>query len=371
MSTKYLFIDRDGTIIKEPPDEQIDSLEKLEFKPGVIRNLYRITNLLNYKLVMVSNQDGLGSVGYPRETFDKIQQKMLKTLQNEGIEFEAIRVDTSTAEVPSDKRKPSAGLIKDYLKAEFDREKSVVIGDRITDVEMAKNAGIRALWLNDKTTRIPQELKESCLLVTNQWDEIYNVLNALGRTSSISRISKETRITGSLTLDGQGISRIETGLGFFNHMLEQLSHHGNMDLELQVSGDLRVDEHHTIEDTGLALGEAFSRALENKKGLNRYGFYVPMDDSLASCVVDFGGRAFLDWNVSFKREKIGDVPTEMFSHFFRSFCENARCNLHITAKGENEHHKIEAVFKALARALKTAVKQDKETEQIPTTKGMI
>lgn len=371
MRTKYLFIDWDGTIIEEPPDEQIDGLEKLEFKPGVIRNLYKITNQLNYKLVMVSNQDGLGSSDYPRESFDKVQQKMLKIMQNEGIEFESIRIDTSTAKHPSDKRKPSTGLIKDYLSTEFNREKSIIIGDRLTDIELAKNAELKAIWLNKKNLLPPPQLQNTCLLVTNHWDDIFDKLKSLGRTATINRISKETKITGKLTLDGKGAYNIQTGLGFFNHMVEQIALHGNMDLELQVSGDLQVDEHHTIEDTGLALGEAFNRALDNKKGLNRYGFYVPMDDCLASCIIDFGGRPYLVWDVSFNREKIGDVPTEMFRHFFHSFSEKAQCNIRISAKGENEHHKTEAVFKAFARALRTATEQNKTIEQIPTTKGIM
>ncbi|MFO8235770.1 MAG: bifunctional histidinol-phosphatase/imidazoleglycerol-phosphate dehydratase HisB [Bacteroidales bacterium] len=371
MNKKYIFIDRDGTIIEEPPDKQIDSLDKLEFKPGVFRNLYKITQLLNYKLVMVSNQDALGNTTYPNESFDKVQQKMLKTLQNEDIAFDSIRIDTSTAKAPSDTRKPSAGLIRDYLQTDFDREKSVVVGDRLTDVEMAKNAGLKAIWLNNTNKKLPSKLQNNCLRVANHWDDIFDELNSLGRSATIRRTSKESKITGKLALDGKGIYSIQTGLGFFNHMLEQLSLHGKMDLELETQGDLEVDEHHTIEDTGLALGEAFNRALENKKGLNRYGFYVPMDDSTASCIIDFGGRPHLKWEASFNREKIGDVPTEMFSHFFRSFSEKAQCNLHIRAKGHNEHHKVEAIFKAFARALKSAIEQNNETEQIPTTKGMI
>lgn len=371
MKDKYIFIDRDGTIIKEPADEQIDSLGKLEFIPGVIRNLYRLIHYSGYKLVMVSNQDALGTDKYSQQDFEKVQDKLLQTLSGEGIEFDSVRIDKSTTEAPSAKRKPATGLISDYLEKDFDRERSVVIGDRLSDVELAYNAGIKAIWLKGNREKLPGNLESSCISVAEGWDEIFSVLNSLSRTVTISRKTKETDITGRLSIDGRGKSEIHTGLGFFDHMLEQVSRHGNINLRLNVKGDLYVDEHHTVEDTGLALGAAFREALQNKKGLNRYGFYVPMDESLASCILDFGGRPYLVWNVAFQREKIGDVPTELFEHFFHSFAEQARCNIHITCKGKNEHHKIEAIFKAFARALKEAVKQDVESDSLPSTKGVI
>jgi imidazoleglycerol-phosphate dehydratase/histidinol-phosphatase len=369
MKDKYIFIDRDGTIIKEPPDEQIDSLEKLEFVPGVIRNLYRLTRFSGYKLVMVSNQDGLGTDSYPEQDFEKVQDTLLQTLSGEGIEFDSVRIDKSTADASSPDRKPATGLIRDYLEKDLDRERSVVIGDRLSDVELAYNAGIKAIWLSGDKEKLTNELESTCLSVTGNWDKIFSVLNSLTRAVNFSRNTKETDITGKLEVDGSGEAEIHTGLGFFDHMLEQVARHGNMDLALNVKGDLHVDEHHTVEDTGLALGAAFREALQNKKGLSRYGFYVPMDESLASCVLDFGGRPYLVWDAEFRREKIGDLPSELFEHFFHSFADQARCTIHITCKGKNEHHKIEAIFKAFARALREAVKQDVENYSLPSTKG--
>lgn len=371
MKNTYLFLDRDGTIIKEPPDEQIDTLEKLELLPSVIRNLYRLTHFLDYKLVMVTNQDGLGTVDYPLEAYEKVQSKLIKTLSNEGIEFENIRVDTSKKEAPSENRKPSIGLIQDYLDEDIDMERSVVIGDRLTDLDMAGNAGLKGIWFANGGENPGAERSRFCLAVTDDWDRIFYILNSLDRSVNIARSTSETEISGTLSLNGSGISDIKTGMGFFDHMLEQIPRHGAIDLQLTTKGDLHVDEHHTIEDTGLAIGEAFRRALKNKKGLKRYGFYVPMDESVANCVVDFGGRSSLVWEVDFNREKIGDVPTEMFEHFFSSFAAEAQCNIHITASGKNEHHKIEAVFKAFARALKMAVDQDVESSEQPSTKGVI
>ena len=371
MKTKYIFLDRDGTLINEPPDEQIDSLEKLEFMPGVIRNLHRLIRFTGYKLVMVTNQDGLGTPGYPEEVYEQVQSKLLDILSREGVEFESIRVDASTADDPSPNRKPSTGLIRDYLEGEIDMERSVVIGDRLTDVEMANKAGLKAIWFTGPGKILPSKFSETCLTQTDSWDQVFDQLNTLDRTVEISRTTKETEISGTLSLDGSGDGSISTGLGFFDHMIEQIARHGGIDLQLTTKGDLHVDEHHTIEDTGLALGDAFAGALRNKKGLKRYGFYVPMDESLAGCVIDFGGRPAMVWEVSFNRERIGDVPTEMFEHFFRSFAERAKCNLHIRAKGKNGHHKIEAVFKAFARAMKDAIRQDKGNEVLPSTKGVL
>ncbi|MGM0377772.1 MAG: bifunctional histidinol-phosphatase/imidazoleglycerol-phosphate dehydratase HisB [Bacteroidota bacterium] len=363
MTKKYLFLDRDGTLIREPEDEQIDTLEKLELIPGVIRNLYKLQYQLDYRLVMVTNQDGLGTADYPEASFRLVQNKLLTMLENEGIHFEAVKIDTSTKSDPSPNRKPGTGMIEAYLSDGLDVDNSFVIGDRLTDAEMAEKAGLKSILTGKSTQNETQGNRLNVL----SWDEIYEHLRA--RPSFIDRKTKETLITGKLVLNGTGKSEIHTGLGFFDHMLEQLPGHSKIDLWLNTKGDLNVDEHHTIEDTGLALGEAFVPALGNKKGLQRYGFSLPMDESQASCLIDLGGRAYLKWNVEFKREYIGDMPTEMFEHFFRSFAEASKSTIHISAEGKNEHHKIEAVFKAFARALKMAVQKDEQDEQLPTSKG--
>ena len=368
---KYLFLDRDGTLIREPEDEQVDSLEKLEFMPGVFRNLYLITQLLDYKLVVVTNQDGLGSPSYPREKYEEVQQKMLQAFENEGVGFEQILVDDSFASDPSPARKPGTGMVKGYLEKDFDRDASFVVGDRATDMELAGNMGLKGILVKGFADGLPEELSGNCLLEAGHWDEVFRFLRTYGRTATIERETKETSIEGSLALDGTGRSAIQTGLHFFDHMLDQLSRHGGMDLRLKSDGDLEVDEHHTVEDTALALGSALRQALGNMKGLSRYGFYVPMDDSRAACIMDFGGRPYLDWEVIFHREKVGDMPTELVEHFFRSLADEARCNIHISAKGKNEHHKIEAIFKAFARALRMAVRQDSTDVTLPTTKGKI
>ncbi len=367
---KILFIDRDGTLIREPADEQIDSLEKLEFLPGVFRNLYFIQHLLDYRLVMVSNQDGLGTEAYPREAFEKVQSKMMSALQNEGIIFEEVLLDESTAANPSPSRKPATGMVRPFLdRMDWDRSKSFVIGDRLSDIELAGNMGIRGILMSDQ--KVEGSLKEVAALINAGWDEIFSFLRNVDKSAVISRKTKETDIRGKLLLYGSGQAQISTGLGFFDHMLEQLPKHGGLDLSLDVKGDLEVDEHHTIEDTGLALGEAFAAALSNARGIQRYGFVLPMDESKAGVTLDFGGRAELVWEADFRREKIGDVPTEMFRHFFKSFAQAAKCNLHIQCTGDNEHHKIEAIFKGLARAVKMAVRQDQMDVTLPTTKGML
>ena len=371
MALKYLFLDRDGTLIHEPADEQIDSLEKLEFISGVFRNLYQITQWLDYRLVMVSNQDGLGTASYPKEAFDRVQNKLLQSMANEGILFDSVLIDDSKAEAPSANRKPNTGLVEAYLEEEIDTKASLVIGDRLSDVELARNMGLRAILFAPEGTHVPSDLSDVCSLVTSNWDHIFSFLRSLSRSVRFERTTEETVVKGKLSLDGTGDYNVRTGLGFFDHMLAQLARHGGMDLQMKVSSDLYVDEHHTIEDVGLTLGRAFYEAQGNKKGLARYGFHVPMDDSQASCLLDLGGRPYLSWEVQWKREMIGDVPTEMFEHFFRSFADEARCNIHLKASGRNEHHKIEAVFKAFARALRMALRQDTTDMSLPTTKGKL
>lgn len=360
---RALFIDRDGTIIIEPEDEQIDSLEKLVYYPKVFQYLSLIAKELEYELVMVSNQDGLGTDSFPEETFWPAHNKMLKALENEGIVFDEILIDRSLPHENLSTRKPGTGLVTHYMKGGYDLANSFVIGDRETDVTLAKNMGTKSIFLNS-------EPNKEATLTTTDWGEIYRYLKQEPRTGSVSRKTSETDITVSINLDGVGKSNIATGLNFFDHMLEQIARHGGIDVNILSKGDLHVDEHHTIEDVGIALGEAFVQALGKKKGIARYGFLLPMDDCLVHAAIDFGGRPWLMWDVNFKREKVGDMPTEMVMHFFKSFSDNARCNLNIKAEGENEHHKIEAIFKAFAKAIKMAIKLG-ETEGIPSTKGTI
>ncbi len=373
---RVLFIDRDGTIIIEPPtDFQIDSLEKLSFVPGAIGNLQKIARDLDFELAMVSNQDGLGTPSFPEDTFWPAQNKMLETLRGEGIQFSQIHIDRSFPEDNAPTRKPRTGLLTEYQSPSYNLPESLVIGDRLTDVELAKNLGCKAILLQDKATAAPllkkEGLEEVCALCTTTWDEITAFLFTKERTATISRHTAETQIDIKLNLDGTGKTNIQTGLAFFDHMLDQIGRHAGCDLSIQVKGDLEVDEHHTIEDTALALGEAFKKALGDKRGLERYGFSLPMDDCLAHLALDFGGRPWLVWKVKFKREKIGDLPTEMFYHFFKSFTDTAGCNLYIKAKGTNEHHKIEGIFKALARAIKMAIRRDIFSDQLPSTKGVL
>lgn len=367
---KVLFIDRDGTLVIEPPlDYQLDSLEKLEFYPGVFQYMNKIANEFDYELVMVTNQDGLGTDSFPEETFWPAHNKMLKALANENIEFDEILIDRSFPEDNAPTRKPETGLLTKYLNGDYDLANSYVIGDRLTDIELAKNLGARGILL--APSEIGPHEGETQVLQTTEWSDVYQYLSGISRTAHIRRTTKETDIDITVNLNGTGLSNIDTGLSFFDHMLEQISKHGLIDLEIKVNGDLHVDEHHTIEDTAIALGEAFQKALGNKLGIERYGFCLPMDDCLAQVAIDFGGRNWLEWDAEFKREKIGDMPTEMFYHFFKSFSDGARCNLNIKAEGTNEHHKIEAIFKAFAKAIKMAVKQDPEKMILPSTKGML
>jgi imidazoleglycerol-phosphate dehydratase/histidinol-phosphatase len=365
MKKKVLFIDRDGTIIKEPlSDFQVDSLEKLEFLPKVISNLRKIAEETDYELVMVTNQDGLGTNSFPEKDFWPAQYKMLKTLEQENIIFKAIHVDKTFEHENAVTRKPNIGLLMEYFSEDYDLANSYVIGDRLTDMMLAKNLGSKAIFIGDEA--------EEAELVTNDWDEVYKFLKMPHRTAEVIRKTSETEISIKLNLDGSGQCKISTGLHFFDHMLEQLGKHGSTDLEIMVNGDLHIDEHHTIEDTGLALGEAYLKALGGKKGIYRYGFLLPMDDVLAQVAIDFGGRPWIVWDAKFNREKIGDMPTEMFFHFFKSFSDTSKCNLNIKADGDNEHHKIEAIFKGLARAIKMAVTIDpNNSNQLPSTKGVL
>jgi imidazoleglycerol-phosphate dehydratase/histidinol-phosphatase len=374
MKKKVLFIDRDGTLIDEPNDEQIDSLEKLEFIPKVFRNLFFIRKNLDYELVIVSNQDGLGTASYPEETFWPAHNKMLRAFENEGILFDDILIDKSFPSENLPTRKPGTGLLPKYMGGDYDLQNSFVIGDRLTDIELAKNLGAKGILLNNGNLSEKLEKKglaEHCVLVSDDWDDIYACVAAPQRTAEVKRTTKETDIAVKLNLDGTGVCSISTGLHFFDHMLNQIGRHAGVDLEINVKGDLEVDEHHTIEDTALALGEVFRVALGNKKGIQRYGFCLPMDDCLAMVAIDFGGRPWLVWDTEFTREKVGDMPTEMFMHFFKSFSDAAQCNLNIKAEGTNEHHKIEAVFKAMAKAIKMAIQRDLFNFELPSTKGML
>jgi imidazoleglycerol-phosphate dehydratase/histidinol-phosphatase len=360
---KVLFIDRDGTLVVEPPiDFQLDSLEKLEFLPGVFRYLGKIVRELDYDLVMVSNQDGLGTDSFPENTFWPAHDKMLNAFANEGILFKEILIDRSFPEDNAPTRKPRTGLLGKYIHGNYDLSSSYVIGDRDTDIELAKN-------LNAQGILFGAENADAVRCVTS-WEEVYTFLKKRPRQAKIARRTSETDIKVFLDLDGTGRHRISTGLAFFDHMLEQLAKHGGVDLEISVEGDLEIDEHHTIEDVALALGTAFNQALGTKKGVQRYGFLLPMDDCLAQVAIDFGGRPWLVWEADFKREMIGDMPTEMFMHFFKSFSDNARCNLNIKVEGENEHHKIESIFKAFARAIRMAIAKTGDIT-IPSTKGSL
>jgi len=363
---KLLFIDRDGTIIEEPSEDyQIDSLEKLIFIPKVIRNLYKISKNSDFGLIMVSNQDGMGTDSFPENTFWPAHDKMIEVLKNEDIEFKAIHIDSSFPHENSQNRKPRIGMLQEYIEGDYDLKNSYVIGDRMTDVELAENLGSKSILYGG----IRSEKAELC---TVDWDEIYNFLVFPDRKAIVQRKTNETDINIELNLDGTGMSDIDTGLGFYDHMLEQISKHGQCDLFVKVNGDLNVDEHHTIEDTAIALGEAFYKALGDKKGVCRYGFLLPMDDALAQVAIDFGGRPWIEWDLEFKREKVGDVPTEMFFHFFKSFTDSAKCNLNIKAEGKNEHHLIEAVFKGFAKSIKMAIsRNEEEMESIPSTKGTL
>lgn len=373
---RAIFFDRDGTLVIEPPvDYQLDSLQKLEFYPKVFRNLYFIRKNLDFEFVMVTNQDGLGTPSFPEDTFWPAHNKLLTTLEGEGITFDNILIDRSFPDENSPNRKPRTGMLTQYMTGDYDLSNSFVIGDRLTDIELAYNLGAKGIWLRDPEGA-SEEIKGyghpvSPTLITNDWDKITEFLFAGERSASVQRKTKETDITIELNLDGKGKTHISTGLGFFDHMLDQIGKHSGIDLTIQVTGDLKVDEHHTIEDTGIALGEALLKALGDKRGIERYGYTLPMDDCLCSVALDFGGRPWLVWEAEFKREKVGDMPTEMFLHFFKSLSDAAKMNLNIQAEGDNEHHKIEGIFKAFARSIKMAIKRDIYRYELPSTKGVI
>lgn len=373
---RALFIDRDGTLVIEPPvDYQLDSLEKLVFYPKVFRNLYFIRKQLDFEFVMVTNQDGLGTDSFPEDTFWPAHDKMLKTLEGEGIRFDDILIDRSFPEENSPNRKSRTGMLGRYLSGEYDLANSYVIGDRLTDMQLAANLGAKGIWLRPDDDEARQLLTEntaiSPILITDDWDRITEYLFAGERRATIRRTTKETDIFVEVNLDGHGRTEISTGLGFFDHMLDQIGKHSGIDLTVRVKGDLEVDEHHTIEDTAIALGEALLKALGDKRGIERYGYCLPMDDCLCSVALDFGGRPWLVWDAAFHREKVGDMPTEMFLHFFKSLSDAARMNLNIKAEGTNEHHKIEGIFKALARSIKMAIRRDIYRYELPSTKGTL
>ncbi len=378
---KVLFIDRDGTLIHEaPPTYQLDSFEKLQFYPGAFEYMTKITTELDYELVMVTNQDGLGSESFPESGFWPLQNFVVKSFENEKVVFSKVFIDRTFPFENAPTRKPGTGMLLEYLdNPAYDLEGSFVIGDRITDMQLAKNLGCKGIWLNQDEQLGAAEIKdtiddlkkETIVLATPNWQAIYEYLKLPQRITFHERNTNETKISIALNLDGTGKSEISTGLHFFDHMLDQLARHSGIDLSLTCRGDLQIDEHHTMEDTAIALGEAFLRALGNKRGIERYGFLLPMDDCLAQVALDFGGRSWLVWKVKFVRNRIGDVPTEMFEHFFKSFTDAAKCNLNIKAKGENEHHKIESVFKAFAKSIKMAVKRDINNNNLPTTKGIL
>ncbi|MEE1944922.1 bifunctional histidinol-phosphatase/imidazoleglycerol-phosphate dehydratase HisB [Pedobacter sp. KR3-3] len=373
-----LFIDRDGTLALEPEDEQVDSFAKLQFYPKSLYYLAKIANELDFELVMVTNQDGLGTSSHPEENFWPVHNFLINTFAGEGVVFSDIIIDRTFAKDNAPTRKPGTALLGKYLNGDYDLKNSYVIGDRLNDVLLAKNLGAKAIYLRQNDALGANEgmdklesLATVIALETKNWEDIYTFLRAGARKVSHQRKTNETDISIALDLDGTGKANIHTGLNFFDHMLDQIARHGGMDLEIIAKGDLHIDEHHTIEDTGIALGEAFAQAIGNKLGIERYGFCLPMDDCLAQVAIDFGGRSWIVWEADFKREKVGDMPTEMFFHFFKSFSDAAKCNLNIKAEGDNEHHKIEAIFKAFAKAIKMAIKRDAEKMVLPSTKGLL
>lgn len=377
---RILFIDRDGTLINEaPPTYQIDSFDKLTFYPHVFEYMGRIARELDYELVMITNQDGLGTPSFPENTFTPVHEMVMKTLEGEGIHFSAVLIDRTLAAENAITRKPNTGMVVKYMNYDhYDIANSYVIGDRITDVQLAKNMGCKAIWLNNEpglggaeVSDQVEQLKSVVALETTDWKDVYSFLKLGLRQVVHERNTHETQIKIELNIDGSGRSNIVTGLGFFDHMLDQVARHGKMDLTIRANGDLHIDEHHTIEDTAIALGETFAMALADKRGMTRYGFALPMDDAEAKVLIDFGGRSWLVWNVEFKREMIGEMPTEMFYHFFKSFSDAAKCNLNIECRGDNEHHKIEAIFKAFAKAIRMAVTRDPMSNYLPSTKGVL
>jgi imidazoleglycerol-phosphate dehydratase/histidinol-phosphatase len=375
---KILFIDRDGTLIFETPDEQIDAFNKLEFLPGVFKNMGLIAKNTDYVLTMVTNQDGLGTDRFPEDTFWPVHKFIQQAFKNEGVVFASEHIDRTFPKDNAPTRKPRTGMLTKYLTGKYDLANSFVIGDRYTDVELAKNLGCKAIFIDHghnmglaEVADKLEELQQYIALTTNSWDDIYAFLRKENRKATVTRKTNETDITITVDLDGTGKANITTGLHFFDHMLDQIARHSGVDLTVSAKGDLHIDEHHTIEDTAITLGEVFLKALGDKKGIERYGFCLPMDDALAQVAIDFGGRNWIEWEAEFKREKVGDVPTEMFFHFFKSFSDAAKCNLNIKAEGDNEHHKIEAIFKAFAKAIKMAVKMDYNSNVLPSTKGTL
>ena len=380
MAKRILFIDRDGTLILEaPPTYQLDSYDKLTFYPHMFEYMTKIAKELDYELVMVSNQDGLGTATFPEETFWPLHNLVMKSLEGESIYFSAVLIDRTYPHENAPTRKPATGMVTQYLNnPDYDIANSFVIGDRITDIQLAKNMGCHGIWLNNDAALGAGEisdkvaaLQDAIALETTEWSKIYEFLKMGLRSVSQERNTNETKISVTLNVDGSGKADMSTGIGFFDHMLEQIARHGKMDLSVHTKGDLHIDEHHTIEDTGIALGEAFGKALADKRGMERYGFALPMDEADAKVLIDFGGRNWLVWNAEFKREKIGEMPTEMFYHFFKSFSDAAKCNLNIECRGDNEHHKIEAIFKAFAKAIHMAVKRDPMSNYLPSTKGVL
>lgn len=380
MAKRILFIDRDGTLINEaPPTYQLDSYEKLTFYPHMFEYMTKIARELDYELVMVTNQDGLGTTNFPEDTFWPLHNLVMKSLENEDIHFSAVFIDKTYPHENAPTRKPGIGMLTGYLNNDaYDIANSYVIGDRITDIQLAKNLGCKGIWLNEDASLGAEEISDkiaalqgTIALETLEWSRIYEFLKLGMRSVANERNTNETKISIELNVDGNGKADINTGLGFFDHMLEQIARHGKMDLKIHTKGDLHIDEHHTIEDTGIALGEAFAKALVDKTGMERYGFALPMDEADAKVLIDFGGRNWIVWNAEFKREKIGEMPTEMFFHFFKSFSDAAKCNLNIECRGENEHHKIEAIFKAFAKAIRMAVKRDPLSNYLPSTKGVL
>lgn len=374
---KLLFIDRDGTLVKEPADYQVDALDKISFLPGVFRHLGDISRLLSYKLVLVTNQDGLGTDSFPEGDFWPAQNFIINTLKGEGIQFDEILIDNTFPHEQAPTRKPGTGLLKQYMDGNYDLAHSYVIGDRLTDIQLAKNLGAKAIWIKSDP-RLSQEesqkidaLANTLALSADTWEEVSNFLFLGRRSAKVSRVTKETNITIDLQLEGQGKSSIQTGIGFFDHMLDQLAKHSGSNLSILVKGDLHIDEHHTIEDTALALGSAYAKAMQDKSGMERYGYSLPMDDCTATVSLDFGGRPWIIWDAAFTREYIGKMPAEMFFHFFKSFSDAAACNLFIKAEGQNEHHKIEAIFKAFARAIKMAIQRNPFDQSLPSTKGVL
>ena len=381
IAKKVLFIDRDGTLIKEaPPTYQLDSFSKLEFYPDMFYYMRKIATELDYELVMITNQDGLGTASFPEDTFWPVHQLVMSSLENEQIHFEEVLIDKTFPQENAPTRKPATGMLTKYINnPNYDIANSFVIGDRITDLQLAKNLGCKGFWLNMDSSLGAAEIKDTVdnlrqeviVLETPHWANIYQYLKLPPRIVKHERNTNETKISVVVNLDGTGKSSIETGLSFFNHMLDQIARHGNIDLTITCNGDLHIDEHHSIEDTGIALGEAVAKALGDKRGIERYGFLLPMDDCLAQVAIDFGGRSWIVWDAEFKREKIGEMPAEMFFHFFKSFSDAAKCNLNIKAEGENEHHKIESIFKAFAKAIKMAARRDINNNELPSTKGIL